>query len=82
MKLEFVISYFLKKIISLSDVLEAKSVDYDFVGYGIRLSIKYGTVYNVKGNQGLQITLKNGKKYLIGTQQPTKVNEVIEKLGF
>ena len=73
---------FFKTSFKWAAIETAEIVTYGFVGYGIRLSIKYGTVYNVKGNQGLQITLKNGKKYLIGTQQPTKVNEVIEKLGF
>lgn len=50
-------------------VSNAKVIIYDFVGYGLRFSLKYGTVHNVKGNKGLYIDLKNGKRKLIGTQK-------------
>jgi len=45
-------------------------VNYGFVGgWGIRLFTNYGTVYNMRGAQGLAIRLKSGKKYLIGSQR-------------
>lgn len=52
-----------------SEIEKFEIISYSFVGFGIRLSTKYGTVYNVRGNKGLQIHLKNGKKILIGTQK-------------
>lgn len=52
-------------------------IKYRFVGYGIRLGGKYGTVYNIKGNQGFSVQLKNGAKYLIGTQQAEKVKSIV-----
>ena len=64
----------------MKDIEEAELIKYGFVGYGIRLSIKYGSVYNVKGDKGLRITLKNGKKYLIGTQTPDNLKGVVKKL--
>ena len=60
---------FFKKIISLNDIVEATAINYDFVGYGIRKTKKYGTVYNVKGKEGVAFKLKNGEKYLIGSQK-------------
>lgn len=41
----------------------------DYGGWGIRWSFA-GTAYNVKGNMGIQLVLNNGKRVLIGTQQP------------
>ncbi|WP_036155325.1 hypothetical protein [Maribacter forsetii] len=64
---------FFQKVINLSDINEAKKIDYDFVGYGIRKTKKYGTVYNVKGKKGVALTLTNGKKYLIGSKKPTEL---------
>jgi hypothetical protein len=49
---------------------EIKSIDlieYKFVGYGYKISRDYGTVYNTKGNKGIQIIKNNGSKILIGT---------------
>lgn len=40
-----------------------------FIGYGIRFTGTYGTVYNAKGNRGLLIRKKNGRRLMIGTQQ-------------
>jgi len=57
------------KTIPWSDVEKADIVDYGFVGYGKRISRKHGWVYNVAGKWGLFLTLKNGKKFTIGTQQ-------------
>jgi len=62
------------------DIESAEIIKYGFVGYGIRISVNHGTVYNVKGNQGLFLKLKNGKKRLIGTQRPEELNKVIEKV--
>ncbi|WP_324026392.1 hypothetical protein QSV08_02800 [Maribacter sp. BPC-D8] len=64
---------FFSKIIDLNEVVEQQIINYDFVGFGIRKIKKYGTVYNVKGKEGISLTLKNGKKYLIGTQKPKEL---------
>jgi len=60
-------------------IASAEIIQYGFVGYGIRLSFRYGTVYNAKGNQGLQIVKKNGSKILIGTQRPHELRAAVEK---
>ena len=71
---------FVKKRVSWKEIKNAKIVNYGFVGgWGIRIWTKYGTVYNTKGNKGLAIEFKNGKKILIGTQKETELNKIVEK---
>lgn len=66
-----------KRSISWSEVKTANMVNYGFVGgWGIRLTYKYGTVYNVNGDKGLLLELENGKKVCIGTQKPEDLAEV------
>ena len=72
--------FFRNKHFSFDDMVSAEVVTYGFVGYGLRISLKYGTVYNIKGNKGLAITMKNGKNFLIGTQHPAQVDEIIKHL--
>lgn len=72
--------FFRKKTFSFADIESAEVITYKFVGYGLRISLKYGTVYNIKGNKGLLITLKNKKRFMIGTQQPAMLQEVMRNL--
>ncbi|GAB5538446.1 MAG: hypothetical protein Salg2KO_05490 [Salibacteraceae bacterium] len=71
---------FTQNKVKWEDVKDAKVVKYGFVGYGIRLWTKYGTVYNIKGNNGLAIELKNGSKLLIGTQREIELKEFLNRL--
>ncbi|MBU2650768.1 MAG: hypothetical protein KKA81_07525 [Bacteroidetes bacterium] len=53
----------------------------EYGGWGIRVSGgKKGTAYNVSGNMGLQLYMKNGKKFLIGTRQEVSLGRAMEKL--
>lgn len=66
------------RTVEWKDVKSAQVLDYGFVGgWGIRLFTKYGTVYNIKGNKGLALELKNGKKCLVGTQKMEELSEVV-----
>jgi len=79
-EIHFKLIPFVNKTYSWSDVKTAEVVNYGFVGgWGVRLWTKYGTVYNIKGNQGLAIELKNGKKFLIGSQKAAELKQFIEK---
>lgn len=69
-----------KKNHTWDEIESARVVRYSFVGYGIRIGSRYGTVYNVKGNKGLAICLKNGKKFLIGTQQSENLKQALEHI--
>lgn len=48
----------------------------DFGGYGIRFN-KEMKAYFLKGNRGVKITTRAGKKYLIGSDHPEKLAAVI-----
>jgi hypothetical protein len=48
----------------------------EYGGWGIRIG-RAGTAYNIRGNQGIQLELTNGKKLLIGTQQPQEFLEAV-----
>ncbi|MCW2119346.1 phosphoethanolamine transferase domain-containing protein [Flavobacterium sp. 7A] len=67
-------SPFTTRVVEWKGVKSAKVIRYSFVGYGIRLFTKYGTVYNIKGDEGLALELNNGKELLVGTQ---KMEEVV-----
>lgn len=73
---------FVWKTIDLADIETMKVVNYGFVGgWGIRFWTSYGTVYNVRGNKGLHIKLKNGKQLVIGTQKTQELEKVVEQLN-
>lgn len=65
--------------IAWDEMESAELIRYGFVGYGIRFSFRYGTVYNARGNWGLQIVKKNGSKILLGTQRPEELKATVDK---
>ncbi len=72
---------FFKKTIPLSQIKSAEVLNYGFVGgWGIRLWTKFGTVYNTKGNKGLALVLKNGKKLVIGTQREQELKKIVAQI--
>jgi hypothetical protein len=48
----------------------------EFGGWGIK-SLRNSKAYNLYGNTGLQLELKNGKKILVGTQSPEEIEEIL-----
>ncbi|TPV31432.1 hypothetical protein FJ651_14660 [Paucihalobacter ruber] len=71
---------FLRRSYKWEDIQSFEVINYGFVGgWGIRFGTKYGTVYNVKGNKGLYLILKSGKRVCIGTQQPELLKKMLEK---
>ena len=56
-------------------------ITYRFVGYGMRLLTRYGTVYNISGNRGLAIRLKDGGRFLIGTRRPEELMAYLRSIG-
>ena len=78
-------------LINKPRIIRAVNIDYceirkyhpikDFGGWGIRYNRKEKTMcYNVRGNLGLLIVLKNGKRILFGSQNPHKFKQAIDKL--
>ncbi len=73
---------FLRRAFTWEEIAEIEIINYSFrdvMGWGIRLGSRFGTVYNVRGYNGIRIVLKNGKKYLVGTQQPQQIKEIIAR---
>jgi hypothetical protein len=53
----------------------------EFGGWGVRRRlISRKTAYNISGNQGMRIWLKNGQQILIGTQKASELKLAVEKL--
>ncbi len=70
-----------RKVFAWDQIEKVEPITYGFVGYGLRFSFKYGTVYNIRGNKGLAVYLKDGGRYVIGTQQQEQMKLVLKKLG-
>lgn len=79
-KIEIRFFPFVRKHWYWQDVTSAQLIDYGFVGgWGIRIWTSYGTVYNVKGSQGLHLTIA-GKQYVIGTQKQEELRSSVAHL--
>ena len=66
------------KFFAWDAIKTAAVIDYGFVGgWGVRYTRRYGTVYNMRGRQGLAIELDSGKKIVIGTQEPEALSSVL-----
>lgn len=73
---------FVSKTMAWKDIRSIQVIDYGFVGgWGIRLWTDYGTVYNTRGNKGMAIVLKDGKKFLIGTQREAELKAIVENFA-
>lgn len=53
----------------------------EFGGYGIRVGFSSGKAYTISGNKGLQLELKSGRKFLLGTQKETELIAFLESLA-
>ncbi len=52
----------------------------EFGGWGYRLGLpKSGQALNISGDQGLQLVWKEGKRLLLGTQQPELLQEALQR---
>jgi hypothetical protein len=53
----------------------------EYGGWGMRVSLSgAGKLYNVSGKEGLQLVFPNGKRLLIGTQQPEALSAALKVL--
>ncbi|MEY4273385.1 MAG: hypothetical protein RL638_333 [Bacteroidota bacterium] len=51
----------------------------EYGGWGIKYGFNgQGKVFNVAGDQGLQLIFKSGEKLLIGTQKPTEIQAAVK----
>lgn len=52
----------------------------EYGGWGMRYTFRNGKAYNVMGNAGLQLQLKNGKKIMLGTQKKSELEAFMQVL--
>jgi len=67
-------------LIPVNEIASAEPVTYhplrDYGGWGIRFSGK-GRAYSMRGNTGVQLTLTDGRRILIGSGQPAELAAAI-----
>lgn len=78
LRLKFGYGIYLKKFL-LSDIISAKAVKNKwYYGWGIRGGLWSNMlIYNVSGFDAVEIKLKNGKTYRIGTDEPNELEQAI-----
>ena len=73
----------IRKRVKLADIASVKVVRTNFIeGWGIHFS-RFGMLYNVSGWDAVAITLRNGKRFALGTDEPevlaAQLNHAIQK---
>ena len=53
----------------------------DYGGWGVRITLDGSRAYNISGDIGIAITLKNRKSVLIGTQKPDELKHALQQLS-
>ena len=75
--------HFKKKHIKTEDIKYVESLKYspimDYGGWGIRYRFK-GKCYNVKGNYGVKVFLKNGSNILFGSQKHKELEASLKQV--
>jgi len=74
---------FLTRLIKFEDIESAKARKYkvirEYGGWGIKGYSKNKITYNARGDMGVEITLKDKRMIMIGSQTPDQLEEVILK---
>ena len=78
LRIKFGFGIFQKKF-SLNDIMSVQTVkNHWYYGWGIRIWLwPKMWIYNVSGFDAVEIKLKNGKTYRIGTDEPEKLEQSI-----
>ena len=62
------------------NVKSIKMIEYRSMGYGMRISEKYGSIYNAFGGYAINIITRGGNQFLIGTAKPKELEDILIKL--
>ena len=72
---------FFTRAVTWEEVEHLQVVNYGFVGgYGIRLTHRFGTVYNMSGRWGLLIYLEGGKRFCVGTRNKDELRRLLKTM--
>jgi hypothetical protein len=79
--IRFVPFHLKPRTIAFDEIAQAQARRYrpivEYGGWGIRYGFN-GMAYNVSGNEGVQLTLRNGKRILIGSQRSEELERAIQ----
>lgn len=72
---------FVARTIRLSEIAQAEARSYapirEFGGWGIRGGLHGTRAYNVSGNRGVELTLRDGRTLMIGSQRADELAQAI-----
>jgi hypothetical protein len=75
--------HFKKHLIKIEEIEKIEALQYkplgDYGGWGIRYGFK-GKAYNVSGNLGVKVHLKNGRNILFGSQKYKELSKVLKRI--
>lgn len=78
---QFKLMPFARKFFSWAEIEKAEVVTYspisEYGGWGLRYGLSGGWCYNVRGKTGLKLRLKSGKQFMLGTQQPGRLQQIL-----
>lgn len=70
----------IRKTIPLADIQQAQAVrNFWLAGWGIRLMAGGYWLWNVSGLQAVELVLKNGKRFRVGTDEPEKLVQTLRQ---
>ena len=73
-----------RRRIALADIASAEAVTYspiaDYGGWGIR-GFGSSVALNARGNQGVRLTLRDGRRILVGSQRPGELAAALGAAG-
>lgn len=73
---------FSRRVIPLDDIARVQARTYNAVkeygGWGIKGWSKEKMAYNVSGNRGVELTLKDGRRVMLGSQRADELAAVID----
>jgi len=72
-----------KHLVKIEDIEKCKAMEYsplkEYGGWGIRYGFK-GKAYNVSGNLGVKVHLKNGRNIMFGSQRHNEFAKALKKI--
>jgi hypothetical protein len=67
------------KTVTIADIESVEVVENPwYAGWGIRITPK-GMIYNVSGFQAVEVRMRSGKRFRLGTDEPEALRDAIER---
>jgi hypothetical protein len=72
-----------RRVIPIADIEAANARTYDpikeYGGWGIKGWSRRSMAYNMSGNRGVELTLRDGRRVMLGSQRADELAQVIER---